>query len=219
MTIPIRKTGLLRNESFSFTCNRCRECCKNKKIQINPYETAQLARRLGMTTTRFIERFTVEEGAFLKFTEEGTCAFLGPDGCSVHHDRPLVCRLYPLARHVGEKGEEWFSELEPEPSCRGSYGMESTISEYLAKEDALPYMQAANIYLNLLWKLISALESQEESEQVEGSIEEAVTPENWMDIDAVVTDYCLRNRLQKPQTVNENMRLHIEALEQWIKPT
>ncbi len=97
--------------------------------------------------------------------------------------------------------------------------MDGTISDYLAKEDALPYMQAANIYLNQLWKLMSALESQEESEQADDSIEEAISPENWMDMDAVVTDYCLRNLLEKPQSVSENMNLHIEALEQWIKPT
>ncbi|MEE9904330.1 MAG: YkgJ family cysteine cluster protein [Chlorobium sp.] len=219
MTIPIRRTGLLRSSLFGFTCNRCRHCCTNKKIQVNPYEIARIADRLGIPTTEFIERFTAENGSFLKFTDRGSCTFLGPEGCTVHSDRPLVCRLYPLARHVGEKGEEWFSELEPEPSCRGTYGIEGTISEYLAGQDALPYMQAANIYLNLLWKLIGALESQEESELVEGSIEEAVTPENWMDMDAVVTEYCRLNRLEKPQTVSENMHLHIEALEQWIKPT
>ena len=29
----------------------------------------------------------------LKQTESGACVFLGAEGCMVHPDRPLVCRL------------------------------------------------------------------------------------------------------------------------------
>ena len=78
-------------------------------------------------------------------------------------------------------------------------------------------MQAANIYLNLLWELMNALENHQNNEQETDPVEEEITPENWMDMDAVVNSHCLRHGLTKPHTVNENMRLHIEALQQWIR--
>lgn len=219
MTIPIRRTGLLRSSLFGFTCNRCRHCCTNKKIQVNPYEIARIADRLGIPTTEFIERFTAENGSFLKFTDRGSCTFLGPEGCTVHSDRPLVCRLYPLARHVGEKGEEWFSELEPEVSCKGHYLSVGTIADYLAEQDGIAYIQAANIYLNLLWELMSALETRQQNDAETCPIEEEMTPENWMDMDEAVKSYCLRHGMEVPRTINEKMRLHIEALRKWIKET
>ncbi len=63
MAIPVTRSGLDRSAPFGFACNRCLQCCMNKKIQVNPYEIARLAQHLGISTTEFIERFTVEEGA------------------------------------------------------------------------------------------------------------------------------------------------------------
>ena len=45
--------------------------------------------------------------------------FLGERGCTVHADRPLVCRLYPLGRHIDEHGAESFYHLEPHPQTEG----------------------------------------------------------------------------------------------------
>jgi len=219
MTIPIRRTDLLRSSRFGFSCNRCLHCCASKKIQVNPYEIARIADRLGIPTTEFIKRFTVENGSFLKFTDRESCIFLGSEGCTVHSDRPLVCRLYPLARHVDHKGEEWFSELEPEVSCKGEYLSVGTIAGYLAEQNAFSYIQAANIYLNLLWELMSALENRQQNEAEPCPIEEEITPENWMDMDEAVKSFCLRHGMDVPRTKNEKMRLHIEALRKWIKET
>lgn len=219
MAIPVTRTGLDRSAPFGFTCKRCLQCCRNKKIQVNPYEIARLAHHLGISTTEFIERCTVENGSFLKCNEDGSCMFLGADGCAVHSDRPLVCRLYPLARHVNQKNEEWFSELKPEADCRGSYRTDDTIAGYLEGEGAPAFMRAANIYLNLLWEMMSELETRQDEPTDEPPDEEDITPENWLDMHAVVTGYCLRHRLEIPRSVNEQMRLHVEALQQWIKPT
>jgi hypothetical protein len=71
MTIPVRETGLKRTSLFGYTCNRCLACCRHKKIQLNPYEIARLAKNRGLSTTDFIARCTTNGGTVLRFDEEG----------------------------------------------------------------------------------------------------------------------------------------------------
>ena len=47
-----------RDSAFSYQCNACSRCCHNKAIRVGAYEILRLARRLGITTTEFIERHT-----------------------------------------------------------------------------------------------------------------------------------------------------------------
>ncbi|MBI3721602.1 MAG: YkgJ family cysteine cluster protein, partial [Fimbriimonas ginsengisoli] len=97
-----RQFDLQRSDDFSYVCNRCKRCCHNKAIPLNPYEVVRLAHRLGVSTGEFIEQSTLGgEGTFLRFhppEEGGACVFLGEEGCSVHSDRPTACRVYPLGR-------------------------------------------------------------------------------------------------------------------------
>src|SRR4029453_18894211 len=78
-----------RSETFGYTCRRCSLCCYHKAIQVNPYEVAHLAKRLGETTGEFRERWTVDGiGTLLKQRENGACVFLGSDGCTLYSVRP-----------------------------------------------------------------------------------------------------------------------------------
>ena len=56
---------------------------------------------LETTTTDVISRYT-RDGTALAVRPDGSCVFLGPQGCSVHAGRPLVCRLYPLGVVVAD---------------------------------------------------------------------------------------------------------------------
>jgi hypothetical protein len=80
----------------------------------------------------------------LRENEDGTCVFLGPQECQVHGDRPLVCRLYPLGRHVRSDGSEHFTQLEGHPQSAGELSDYGTITEYLAAQGAQPFMDAAD---------------------------------------------------------------------------
>jgi Putative zinc- or iron-chelating domain len=92
MTAQCAETS--RSSEFGYVCRRCSLCCRDKRIQINPYELARLARAQGETTSEFRERWTLDgQGTTLGQKEDGTCVFLGSQGCEVHADRPLVCRL------------------------------------------------------------------------------------------------------------------------------
>ena len=212
MAVPRPGRCLRRRSHYAFTCGRCRLCCRAKRIQVNPYEVARLARHLGMSTTAFIRKNACRRGAYLKFTEENVCPFLTEQGCGVHPDRPLVCRLYPLGRHVADTGEEWFSELEPDDGCVGTRGTATTVLAYLKSQDALPFMRAADLYLGLYWKLAARLAA-----AGAGPVTGHGQCRPWTDMDADVTRYCKEARLPFPDTVEERMRLHIRAIETWAR--
>jgi uncharacterized protein len=220
LPVPIRRAGLERNTPFSFSCMRCLQCCRNKFIQVNPYEVARLAKNLDISTTECISRYTTENGSFLKFDESNTCLFLGPDGCRVHADRPLVCRLYPIARQVNSMGDEWFSELEPEAGCAGRYGSKGSIREYLEEQGTLPFMRAADSYLKLLWQMMESVENSGNEEESLGSAENEVNDpdesDTWLDMDAAVRSYCRKTEISFPLDVEEKTRIHQNALQEWI---
>lgn len=167
---PLR-TGLGRDSPFSFRCHACSRCCRDKTIQVNPYELARLSRGLGLPVAEVVERYT-DAGVHLRQREDGSCVFLGAAGCSVHADRPLVCRLYPLGRIVGPDGEE-FVDAAPHPETEGAWGTDGSIADYLVQQDALPYMALADAYFGLYLELLQA---------PDGAA--AIQPHEMIDIDA-----------------------------------
>src|SRR5262249_31510445 len=120
-------------------------------IQVNPYEVARLALARGQSTSEFRAAWTEDgRGTVLRQNEDGTCVFLGPQGCQVHPDRPLVCRLYPLGRQVGSDGSEFFTKLKGHPLSAGEFTDRGTIADYLAAQGAQPFMDAADAYFHWL---------------------------------------------------------------------
>jgi hypothetical protein len=97
-------------DSFRFGCHSklpCfTRCCADINILLTPVDVLRLARRLGTTTTEFLDRHTLVPitkdlhlpVAMLRLGEEPEkrCPFVGPEGCSVYEDRPWSCRMYPL---------------------------------------------------------------------------------------------------------------------------
>jgi uncharacterized protein len=159
-------------------------------IQVNPYEVLRLARGLGLSTGDFIDRFVDADRVALRRSAVGTCVFLGDSGCTVHADRPLVCRLYPLGRIVRAGRERWV-EL---PAADGSIGERDTggsVAEYVASQGALPFMLAADEYHGVLEEALLAGGSGFVSEPAgagpDGSGDSAAEGARWLlDVDALV---------------------------------
>jgi uncharacterized protein len=228
MNLPLRRTHLSRETPFLFSCSQCLSCCYHKKIQVNPYEITSLARNRGLSTTEFLERYTHDSGTVLNWEESGACVFLDSKGCSVHPDRPLVCRLYPLGRHVLPSGEECFSEIEPDNGCKGIYSEASTINNYLDAQGARPFMNSADNYLDLFWRLYRILEEEvfeSEKENTVASVfhDYAIDQHNrdigFADVDAIVTAFCEKLSLQVPDTIDEKISIHLQAVEAWANTT
>lgn len=205
-------------ERFSYTCHRCLKCCQHKLIQVNPYEVAQLSRHLGISTTEFIAHHL--DGVFLRRRSDGTCEFLGPEGCTVHAARPLVCRLYPLGRHVNADGRVRFSHLTPHPESAGELGHNGTIDDFIAAQGAEPYIGAADRYLALLQKLYDAWREEDgKKDNAEDAVDVAETSSpDLMDVDKALAEHERRTGTPAPSDIESRHRLHIDLLTtQWLE--
>lgn len=200
-----------RREAFGYRCNACSRCCQHKVIQVNPYEVARLARLTGMSFAEFRAACTEDgKGAILRRTENtDTCIFLGEKGCTVHPDRPLVCRLYPLGRRVTADGTESWVQVEPHPRTAGEYSKNGTIGDYVAAQGALPFMHAADAYAQWVRDATQFME--------EHGIAPAPIEIDPADFDASVAAYCAANALAEPEDIEERHALHMKSLYQHLQ--
>jgi hypothetical protein len=184
----------------------------------------RLAGNLALSTADFIERYTHDSGTILNWKDDGTCIFLDSQGCTVHPDRPLVCRLYPLGRHVLPTGEDSFSEIEPHPGCKGVYSEGGKISDYLDSQGAGNFMEAADKYLDLLWNLYLVLDKEASEPEKQSAIVgvfkrfsggERDADMGLADVDAIVEAFCEKMGLSLPEDIDKTMSIHIQAVEAW----
>lgn len=217
---PITRT---RKSVFSYQCHACNKCCHNKLIQINPYETLRLSGCLGISTTQFRKKHL--DGQFLKQNKSsGACQFLGKNGCTVHKDRPLVCRLYPLGRLRLENGDELFTELMPHPKSKGVYGNDSNVAAYLKTQEVSSFLKAEKQYLKLIRQMaISALKDEiyeNEEKTLAKSPKKTLDYSDWiLDPDPIIKKYCQWKHLEIPNKVNQKFKYHIAAIQSWVTGT
>jgi uncharacterized protein len=210
-----------RESAFSYACGACGRCCHDKQIRVSPYELARLASSRGLSTSLLIERYT-EGGTTLSVRGDGGCVFLSPRGCTVHADRPLVCRLYPLGRVAGSDGSERFVDHPPHPETEGRYGEDGTIAEFLEGQGVGPYLLASDRYYDVLLRMVDALQALPE-EEAALAIEEAAesgspaaTSDRFLDVDSVVDAECRRRGTPRPADVEGRVELHLEVLRRWV---
>ncbi|HEX4555642.1 MAG TPA: YkgJ family cysteine cluster protein [Xanthobacteraceae bacterium] len=202
-----------RGETFGHICRRCSRCCHHKDIHVNPYEVARLARRLGQTTSEFRIAWTRDgAGTSLRQTEGGACALLGPAGCTVHSDRPLVCRLYPLGRHVLPDGTEWFSRLELEPQTAGEIVDRGTIGEFLEAQQAEAFMTAADDYFRWFCAAQEGLGEDAPSGPSDQPAQDAACAADLVDMDAAIAGHCAATGMAEPDDIEDRKRLHLALL-------
>jgi Fe-S-cluster containining protein len=105
---------LKEGEPFSFGCHRelsCfTRCCADVNIMLTPVDVLRLSRRLNMTTTDFLAKYTMTPitkdlqlpVVMLKMNEDNQkkCFLVGEEGCTVYEDRPWSCRMYPLGMGI-----------------------------------------------------------------------------------------------------------------------
>jgi uncharacterized protein len=217
--------ALQRESAFSYQCNACSRCCHNKAIRVGPYEILRLARRLGMTTTEFIAQHTEAGGTMLRMRDENNraCIFLNQQGCSVHPDRPLACRLYPLARWVDADGHESFGHLTPHPKTEGVYGASATVGDYLDTQDVAPFFEISDRYGAVYQRMVDRLERLDADELQRRSsrrndvdeTESGLAASPWIDIDKTVAEFCKANRRPMPDDIEGTVAIHIEAIDSW----
>ena len=220
MEIPVTSSPRLasapsdpRSAPFGYECRRCLRCCRDKIIRLNPYEVARLARHRGQTTTALRDAST-EDGAGLALarTSDGACVFLGPDGCTVHSDRPLVCRLYPLGRFRSFTGAESYRTLEPHPQSEGEWHERSDIAAYLAAQEAEPFIRAADAYLDWIGRALTGL-SDGQDRTPQDLLDQAMAGEDLLDMDAAIARHAAATGLAPPTDIEARTALHLALLD------
>ncbi len=161
---------LSMDDEFQFACSPevpCfNQCCRDINQYLTPYDIMRLKNRLGMTSGRFLNEFTVEHIGpqtglpivSLKALpqEDLRCPFVADEGCQVYEDRPASCRTYPLARAVSQSRDtgqivENYALMQ-EPHCKG-FGQQrvQTVREWIQDQEIAEY----NRFNDMLMRIIS----------------------------------------------------------------
>ena len=161
---------LSMDDEFQFACSPevpCfNQCCRDINQFLTPYDIMRLKNRLGMTSGRFLDAFTVEHIGpqtglpivSLKALpqEDLRCPFVAEEGCQVYEDRPASCRTYPLARAVSQSRDtgqlvENYALMQ-EPHCKGfDQQRVQTVREWIQDQEIAEY----NRFNDMLMRIIS----------------------------------------------------------------
>ena len=152
---------------------RCRKgiacwnaCCSNIDITLTPYDILRLSRRLGITTSDFLVKYTFPyeidpngiAGVKLKPVDGGSaCQFMVAEGCSVYEDRPTSCRYYPVAvvsmRRTDENTDRSSYALVKETHCLGHNEPRTiTIADYRKEQGVEEYDDIGRGWRQLILK-------------------------------------------------------------------
>jgi Fe-S-cluster containining protein len=157
-----------RQSGFSYQCNACGRCCRDKVITLAPYDLLKIARAAGISTGVAIARFTMRRGSILKFGAGGACVALAGTRCSVHDGRPLACRLYPLGLERAPDGRsERFVRLAPAEGSLGVYGGDGTIADFIEAQDVAEYLDANDRYRRLIPRIRARITELVDFEKIE----------------------------------------------------
>jgi Fe-S-cluster containining protein len=154
----------------------------------------------------------------LRSNENGNCVFLGKHGCTVHPDRPLACRIYPLARWISADGEESFGHLAPHPQTAGVYGRSGTVREYLDDQGVQPFFEIGDQYGALYAKMLALLvrldskelDRRQERRDAADMLPAGALASLWVDIDASV------GPAEASGDLSDTVDRHIRTIEDWL---
>ncbi len=142
------------DDTFKFGCHPgvpCfNKCCADINIFLSPFDVLRLKKRLGISSTEFLEKYTLlpfqkdmkTPVVVLRMDDDETknCQFLTEKGCGVYTDRPWPCRMYPIGMAAqkdtpdGWRGDRFYFLMQDE-MCKGhEEAQEWTISQWLENQ-------------------------------------------------------------------------------------
>ncbi len=157
------------DDTFQFGCHpgiSCfNTCCSDVNIFLSPYDVLRLRKRLGLTSTEFLDKHVLlpvqkdmkTPVVLLRMNDDGEkrCPFLTGKGCGVYSDRPWPCRMYPVGLATskdtpdGWRGERFYFLLK-ERGCMGFGEARSwTIGDWLDEQQVEEYDRWGEAYKEL----------------------------------------------------------------------
>ena len=167
---PVIPTMVDGDHVIQFSCHKgisCwNACCANIDISLTPYDIVRLKKHLGITSTQFLQDYTVPyefekdgiAGVKLRSVENGTaCRFMQPEGCDVYADRPTACRYYPVALLSMRMQDEYVDKnsyaMVKEDHCKGhEVNRPITIANYRKEQGLEEYDELARGWRQLVLK-------------------------------------------------------------------
>ncbi|MES2556601.1 MAG: YkgJ family cysteine cluster protein [Bacteroidota bacterium] len=154
-------TPLNPDELLPLTCTRAGTCCHGNRVFLNPWELHCLAREKQLTPAAFRDQFCGDGGMLLRFdgptNAHGKSAcrlYLENVGCSVHVQRPLACRLYPLGRQIQHETAHYMYQGETFPclnECPDVVNLPHiSVREYLTGQLTDSFEKAQDEYLEVM---------------------------------------------------------------------
>jgi hypothetical protein len=167
---PVMPELLDGSATIQFQCRKgidCwNACCSNIDISLTPVDVLRLSRRLGISTTEFLQQYTFPyelepngiAGIKFKPVENGSaCQFMRPEGCEVYTDRPTACRYYPVALLSMRRSDEFTDRqsyaMVKEPHCHGHREpRQLTIDEYRQEQGIVEHDELGRGWRQLVLK-------------------------------------------------------------------
>ncbi|MXZ81566.1 MAG: YkgJ family cysteine cluster protein [Gammaproteobacteria bacterium] len=167
---PVNPVELTLDSEIRFHCHKgvsCfNACCRHVDITLTPYDILRLKRRMNMTSSEWVSRYTLpfpmdaHEMPGLKLaTKPGSneCVFLRKEGCGVYEDRPAACRYYALGqmgvkRQGSDRVEDIFF-LVREEHCKGHEEPRTlSVRDYLEEQGIGEYDEANREWRDIVLK-------------------------------------------------------------------
>ena len=134
-------------DTFTFGCNVCGECCRNRdgenSIFLNALDIFKISKHLKLTITDFLSEYArcyCGENSKLPLViikakpYRGACPFL-KGKCTIHTVKPAICALFPLGRVMDDKSKKLTYVLN-ETNC-GDKKTTQTVEEWLTAYNLL----------------------------------------------------------------------------------
>lgn len=144
-------------------------CCKAADVTLAPYDILRLKKRLGMTSSEFLNTYTVPfqvdgqgmPGVKLRTDDSKACLFVREEGCSVYEDRPAACRYYGLGllshRAEGSSDDVQYYFRNKEAHCQGwNTTRTQTIHDYRISQGLPDYDAINREWMQIMLKKRSA---------------------------------------------------------------
>ena len=133
---------LKREDTFRFSCKMCGDCCRSRQspILITGPDLFRIAKSLDKPILDVIREYT--RGyigtashvpvVVLKERDDGSCRLMRKGKCTIHHDKPVVCALFPLGRYFDARDRQFHYFLQQNTCRNGTETAETwTLQEWL----------------------------------------------------------------------------------------
>lgn len=156
-------------------CKNCFSCCMgmSNTIVLDPYDIYLLKDATGMDFQQLLNSGKIElnivDGLILPniaMNKNNQCSFLENSRCSIHKNRPGICRLFPLGR-IYENND--FSYFVQKDQCKNNNLIKTKVKKWIDTDDLSnnhEYVRKWHYFIKEMGECMVALKQNEKSELI-----------------------------------------------------